>query len=50
MKMEQSMGHDHTLKTDYLAWRVMNAKKRKVETQRNITYNLRPRLRSDAHH
>ncbi|GEM_PF-2611497 len=49
MKSHQTLGHE-SLKGDYLAWRVMNQKKRKTETQRNRVYNMRPRLRSDAHH
>lgn len=50
MKSNQTLGGNSTLKTDYLAWRVTNAKKRKTQTQRNRVYNMRPRLRSDAHH
>lgn len=50
MDAQQSTGHDHTLKTDYFAWRILSEKKRKTETQRNRIYNMRPRLRSDAHH
>lgn len=50
MQSEQQVKHDTTLKTDLLAWRVLNAKRRETETKRNRAYNLRPRLRSDAHH
>jgi hypothetical protein len=50
MKSQQTLSHGSELKTDYLAWRVTNAKKRRTQTQRNRVYNMRPRLRSDAHH
>lgn len=50
MHTEQSVKHDSSLKTDYLAWRVLNAKKRKNEITRNREYNMRPRLRSETHH
>lgn len=50
MQANQSIKHDSTLKTDYLAWRILNAKRRQSEITRNKVYNQRPRLRSDAHH
>ncbi len=50
MKLEQAVKHETPMKTDFLAWRVGSAKKRYIETKRNRAYNLRPRLRSEAHH
>ncbi len=49
--MQQKQEHkSEGLSTDYLAWRIMNAKRREKETKRNKEYNLRPRLRSELHH
>ena len=50
MKSFQTLGHEPALKGDFLCWRVLNAKKRSSQTKRNRIYNMRPRLRSDAHH
>lgn len=48
MKQNQQVKQE-PLKTDFLAWRVINAKRRERIVQRNMEYNLRPRLRSGAH-
>ncbi len=50
MKASQAANVDKTLKTDLLAWRVLNAQRRETQTQRHRAYNERPRLRSTAHH
>lgn len=50
MRNTQSSKHESALKTDYLAWRIINAKRRESEVTRNKAYNLRPRLRSETHH
>ena len=50
MKQNQYFKHENPLKTDYVAWRVSAAKRREKQTQRDKEYNLRPRLRSEAHH
>lgn len=50
MKMEQTNDKNQGLNADFLAWRVLNAKKHERVTRRHRAYNMRPRLRSDAHH
>lgn len=50
MQKQQTVRDESALKTDYLAWRIINAKKRQSETSRNRAYNMRPRLRSETHH
>lgn len=50
MQQNQSANSNSAMNTDFLVWRVMNAKKRKSECKRDKAYNQRPRLRSEAHH
>jgi len=50
MEQGQTTKDNSNLKTDYLVWRGINAKKRYNEVARNRVYNDRPRLRSETHH
>lgn len=44
------LGNRNTeIKADFLAWRVMTAKRRRATTARNKAYNMRPRLRDTSH-
>ena len=49
MQNNQPLRDESELRVDLLAWRIENAKRRETLTTRNKAYNLRPRLRNEAH-